>query len=346
MNAEMKKLKGKALTVRGPVDPEALGGVLMHEHLHSDVYRWETGEFITREQPATPERRQYLLREAVPHLRRLREFGCGGFVDTTPEPWRAWPDVYVEVAEAADVHIVLCCGFYREMELGTYWVKRPEDRIWPHVVQASVEELAEHCVRQIVEGIHGTEVRAGALKVGTSAAEMTPLETKTFRAAARAQKKTGVHLTTHCTRIGAETTQLRVIDAEGADLSRVVIGHAAVHLMDGDCRKICMEWMRRGVNFLPTNLGVRPDDRGECWRPLVGAIHEVFDAGLGDRLCLGLDSGYCSESCQFGPMTFLPPPPFVHMFTDTLPAFRRMGLTPQEETALIRANPQRIIPVQ
>mgnify|MGYP001072948866 CR=1 FL=1 len=137
---------------------------------------------------------------------------------------------------------------------------------------------------------------------------------------------------------------MKIFDDEGVELTRVVIGHTASHLMDPDCRKVCIEWMDRGANFLPTNLGIG-EDKGEKWQTLVDAIHEVFDAGHGDKLCLGLDSGYCSESGPFGPMTFLPPEPFLHMFTRTLPAFRKMGLIQEEERAIMIENPQRIIPV-
>ncbi len=338
--------KGKVVTVRGEVEPEALGAVLMHEHLHSDVYDWDKDRFITAEGPPSEQRREYLLREAVPLLRQCHDWGCHGYVEVTPAPWRAWPSLYVEVAQAADVHIVLCTGFYREMEVGTYWVKRPEDRIWPVVIDSTADELAELCTREILEGVHESGVHAGAIKVGTSAPEMTELEEKTFRAAARAQKATGVHVTTHCTKLGAETSQLRVFEAEGVDLNRVVIGHTQGHLMDRDCRKVCMDWMRRGANFLATNLGVSNEGAGQRWRPLVEAIREVFDAGLGEKLALGLDSGYCSESGAFGPMTFLPPAPFTHMFTHTLPCFRRLGLEEEAIAQIMVANPARILPVR
>ena len=45
-----------------------------------------------------------------------------------------------------------------------------------------MEQLAELCLRELTEGIHGTSVRAGAVKLGTSAAPMTELERKTFMA--------------------------------------------------------------------------------------------------------------------------------------------------------------------
>jgi phosphotriesterase-related protein len=335
------------MTARGPVDPSALGRVLMHEHLHSDIYRWASQEFVTAEAPATPERRAYLLREAVPHLKACHAYGCHAYCDVTMPPWRAWPDLYREVADAADFHIVVATGFYREMEIGKYWVKKPEDRIWPFVVSSSEEALAEFCTREILEGLHGTPLRAGVIKLGSSAAAMTELEQKTFRAGARAQKATGVHITTHCTALGGETSQLRLLDREGVDLRRVVIGHTASHLSDPQHRKVCLEWMARGANFLPTNLGIPPGDpSGRPWRGLIDGIHEAFDAGHGDKLVLGLDSGYCSESKEFGPMTFLPPPPWLHMFTHTLPAFRALGLLKAEEEMIMERNPQRILPVQ
>jgi phosphotriesterase-related protein len=338
---------GKVVTARGPVEPAALGRVMMHEHLHSDIYDWDRGVLISEEKPATAERREYLLRHAVPLLRACRDHGMQAYVDTTMPPWRAWPDLYAEVSQAADVHIVLCTGFYREVEQGTYWVKKPEDRIWPRVLNASMEDLAEYCVEEIAEGIHGTGVRAGAIKLASSQAPLTELETKCFKAGARAQAKTGVHITTHCTRVGAESSQLTLLSEEGVDLNRVVVGHTAAHLMNQPSRATCIEWMKRGAHFLPTNLGIRAaDPEGEAWRPLVDAIHAVFDAGCGDKLLLGLDSGYCSESKAFGPMTFLPPEPFLHMFTHTLPVFRALGLTPQEEDAMMLGNPQRVLPVR
>jgi predicted metal-dependent phosphotriesterase family hydrolase len=345
MTEQMKTLRGKVITVLGPVAPIALGKVLMHEHVCSDLYDWENHRLVVQEKP-NDKYMQYLMREAVPHLRKCGEYGCSGICDVTMPPWRAWPDVYQAVAREARTNIVLATGFYREIELGSYFVKTPEDQIWPYVRKAPVEELAEMCIREIVEGIHGSEVHAGCIKLGTSGPVMTETEAKTFRAGAIAQKATGVHITTHCTRIGAETAQLSFLDAEGVDLRRVVIGHAQGHLTDPNWRKVCLDWMRRGANFLSTNLGIKPQDPANRWQGLVDAIQQIFDAGHGDKLVLGLDSGYCSESGPLEPMRFLPPHPFLHMFTHTLPSLRQMGLTAEQEEAMMTVNPHRILPVQ
>jgi len=336
---------GKVITACGPVEPEALGRVTMHEHLHADIYDWDREKLILEEKPITEERRALLEKEAFPFLKRCTEHGCRTLVDVSPPPWRAWPTFYPEVTAATGMHIVLSTGAYREVEIGKYWVKTSEDVIWPTIRNSSVEELAELFTREIVEGIHGTDVRAGAIKLGTSAPELTAAETKAFRAAARAQKSTGVHITTHCTQKGAESSQLALLDEEGVDLARVVIGHTAGHLVDPERRAVCLDWMRRGASFLPTNLRIDGEEGPERWRPLVEAIHAVFDAGLGGHLVLGLDCAFGSESGPFQ-YVIIPPPPFLYMFTHTLPAFREMGLTPEEEEALMAANPARILPVR
>ena len=338
---DAREARGQVITVRGLVDPAELGKVLMHEHLHMDFYDWEADRPVREERP-NPARATYLRAHAVPLLKECRGHGCRAVCDVTMPPWRAWPDLYRDISGEADFHIVLATGFYREIELGTYFARTLEDQIWPLVRTAPVEALEDLCVHEILDGIHGTGVHAGVLKLGTSGAALTAAETKAFRAGARAQRRTGVLITTHCTVLGAESSQLTLLDAEGVDLSRVVVGHTHPHLSDARHRATCLEWMKRGARFMPTNLDVR---KPEVWADLVVAIHEVFQRGYGANLVLGLDSGYCSESGPFSPMTFLPEPPFLYMFTDVLPALRGLGLTPEEESVLLERNPRQLLAV-
>jgi phosphotriesterase-related protein len=337
----MAKDSGKVITACGAVEPAVLGKVLMHEHIHGDVWDSARDMLVDQERPMPPDRREFLLREALPWLKKLNDYGCHALVEVSVAPGRAWPTFLQELTRLSRTHIIQATGFYREVELGSYWATKPEYQIWPFVRQASVEELAEYCVREIVEGINGTGVRAGAIKLATSQPTMTEAEEKAFRAGAAAQKATGVHVTTHCTVRGAESSQLKLLQMEGVDLRRVVIGHTTWHLMNRVWAEICIDWMKRGANFLPTNLfffdpKVRPGHDKAAWQSLVDGINRVFDAGQGDKLVLGLDSGFGSEDKTF---KFLG-------FSHTLRAFREMGLTEQQEDIMIRLNPRRILPVQ
>ena len=119
------KDRGQVITARGPVAPDGLGKVMMHEHLQSDCYDWKKKRIIAEEKPDEA-RRQYLLKDAVPHLKACREHGCFAYCDVSMPPWRAWPTLYAEVSAASGVQIVISTGFYREVELNTYWAKSPE----------------------------------------------------------------------------------------------------------------------------------------------------------------------------------------------------------------------------
>lgn len=327
--------KGKVVTVRGEVEPEALGGVLMHEHVYCSCRDWEEG-------PTPPDRERLLMEYAVPNLRLLHESGCHAVMDATPRPWRASPDTYLRVAEAADLHLILSTGFYREMEVGSYWVENEAQAIWPVVRERSIEELAEMCVREITEGIHGSEVRPGVIKLGTSGAELTEAETKAFRAGAAAQQATGVSITTHCTAAGAHVSQLGLLADSGVDPARIVIGHTQSHLVNET--DTVREWMKRGATFLPTNL--RMDHNWELWADLVRVMRQLFDEGLGEHIVLGLDWAFDTEQGAFVGSSIMPPPPFRYMFTTTLPRFRKLGLEEPQIEQMLVANPARILPVQ
>jgi phosphotriesterase-related protein len=331
---------GKIMTVLGPVGLEAFDRVLMHEHLHCDFFDAASGLPVWEEKPSAG-RRDYLMAHAMPLLRECREkHGMTAYLDVTMPPWRGWPELYTEVSRASGVHIVMSTGFYREMELGYDWVDRPERQIWPFVRESPEEVLADMCIGELRSGIHGTGVRAGAIKLGTSQAPLTAAELKCFRAGARAQIATGALLTTHCTALGGESSQLAVLDAMGVDLNRVCIGHVAQHMTDPAHLKTLLAWMRRGASFLPTNLNA---SQPQFYRPLAEAIHRVFDAGLGDRLVVSLDHGYGGTGKGFAPVDYLPPPPFLYFFREVLPALREWGLSEAELDAMLRLNPRRLL---
>lgn len=81
----MKYLAGKVLTVTGPKEPSAIGRVMMHEHLHADMYDGATDRMVWEERPTSPARRELLLREAVPLLADCRRIHGMGSV-TRPCP--------------------------------------------------------------------------------------------------------------------------------------------------------------------------------------------------------------------------------------------------------------------
>lgn len=333
-----KNLAGKVMTVCGSIEPEEMGSVMMHEHIHGNC-------FTDDEEPTPPEQVVLLEKWSKPHLKRLHNFGCHTLVDCTTPPKRGWPDVYQNVTEFSGVHIVKCTGVYREIEIGTYYATDEHRAIWHFARRSSQEELEAFMLDEFENGMHGTGVRPGVIKLGSSDEEFTPTEAKAFRAGAAVWKETGVHITTHCGNRDCPRAHIDLLEKEGVDPRRVVIGHTQVYMVDYP-RKT-RELFKRGAVFCPTNL--RMDGDWDWIKNLVNSIRQLFQEGYGDNIVLGLDSyvgGSEVDPALYGPAEYLPPPPFVYMFDYTLPRFRKLGLEEEAIEQMMVINPKRIVPIQ
>lgn len=193
-------------TVLGPVAPEQLGVVAIHEHIGYGMPGCELDSRWWK----TPEQR---YEETVPKLRAFHEYGGGTFVDATGICNGRDIDYYKALSAKTGVHIVACTGFVGG------------DTALPFFARASVEYLAQQFVHEITAGIGDTGARAGAIKVGVSrGGRMTDLDKRIYRAAARAAVTTGAPILTHLA-IDAEPA-VQIFDEEGLTLDRVLFGHA------------------------------------------------------------------------------------------------------------------------
>src|SRR3972149_4651531 len=119
------------------------------------------------------------------------------------------------VAGDIPLNIIVATGLYTYNELPRYFQSRDAD------------VMAELFVRDITEGIQGTNVKAAILKCATHEPGVTRGVEKVLRAVARTHRRTGVPISTHThapTRRGLE--QQAIFEEEGVDLSRVIIGHS------------------------------------------------------------------------------------------------------------------------
>jgi phosphotriesterase-related protein len=336
---KVQGLAGKVMTIRGPVSPQMLGAVLMHEHLYFDLA-------AMKEEGQTPPERFELLRDyCAPHLKQLHTYGCHTVVDCSAMPGRAEPKVYQMLAEASDCHIVLATGFYREAApdesrpIGSGWLHRWLD---PRVVSADINAIADLMIEEFENGIRGSSVRPGIIKLASTKPTMTTGEEKAFRAGALAQRRTGLCITTHAIELGTAEAQLDLLESAGVNPSRVILGHAQRHIVETPW--VVRRCMDRGAVFLPTNL--RMDREFDYIRRLVNGIRRLFDGGYGDRLVLGLDWSFCNTAGPFIPCSFMPPPPYVYLFQYALPRMRELGLEEGAIEQMLVQNPARLLPIQ
>ena len=308
-------------SVSGPLDTSRLGLTLMHEH-------------IMVQSPGVKDNfpvydRKAEITSAVKKLKDAMSRGVGTFVDLTPGHWRDIPFVK-EVVKGSGAQVIVATGLYWEV---------------PHYfgVQSgrSVEFIADFFVRDIEEGIMDTGVKAGIIKCAADEPGVTPEVERVLKASAQAHRRTGVPISTH-THAASEVglKQQDVFDGEGADLSRIVIGHCGDSENTAYLRKICDRGSYIGMDRFGIDLFLPTPQR-------VATIAKMCELGYAEKMVLSHDA-----SCYFDwadatiLANALPRWNFNHIPDDVVPALRQAGVTDAQITTMTVDNPRRIFEKQ
>ena len=306
-------------TVLGRVDPDELGWILPHEHTAIALWhianRWDYWE---------------LRRDEAVIVEELATFvGAGGsaIVDLTLPGVGRDPEWLVRVSRATGLHVVMGSGWYRD---AYYPVEALIDR-------RSVDDLADEIVREATVGVGESGVRAGIIgEIGTDKPWLSAREERVHRAAARAARRTGLSITTHAVQSTVGLDQLSVFEEEGADLSRVVIGHAdsnpslAYHLAIVE-RGATVEFDFLGMTFTPL------ERHGEG--RIVESICELLGHGKVGQVLMSQDVCHDSQLTRYGGNGY------TYLAETFLPRLRAAGVSEDEIRAMTVDNPRRLLTI-
>jgi phosphotriesterase-related protein len=303
-------------TARGPVETAQLGPTLMHEHV------------VTRS-PGVQENwphlwdRNSILDLAERKLADLYRRGIRSLVDLTTVDLGRDIDLIAAVARRSQVHIIVATG--------VWWM--PQRYFSAHGVDA----VADLFIRDITQGIASSGVKAAIIKCATDTAGVTPVIDNVLRASARAQKATGVPISTHTWAAGRTGEMQQAIFAqEGVDLSRVIIGHSG----DSEDLGYLRGMMERGStigmdrfgleNFLPTAKRVE-------------VVARLCAEGYAGKMVLSHDANCWTDMLsEEGKRKTRPLWHYNHISDDILPALRQAGVKEDQIDQMMVRNPRAI----
>ena len=310
-------------TVLGPVDPPALGFTLPHEHTAIALWhvpnRWDYWE-LTRDEPIVSA-----------ELVRYRDAGGTALADLTLPGVGRDPAWLVRLARATGLHIVMACGWYRE----AYY---PAEAL---IDRRSVDDLADELVREAEEGIAvaglDVTVKPGIIgEIGTDKPWLSAREERVHRAVARASRRTGLAISTHAVMSPVGLAQLDVFEAEGADPSRVVIGHADSYPV----LEHYLEIIRRGASIEFDFLGMTFTPQERHGEPrVIDLLLELLSRGHADRVLLSQDVCHNQQLRHFDGNGY------TYLQETFLPRLRARGVSAAEIDHLTIANPTRILAI-
>ena len=320
---------GMVQTLRGPVASDELGPVLIHEHI------FVRNRDLEVDLPDAEWDHVAAVETAIRGLTELHGLGIRTVVDLTVPGLGRDLGLLAEVAERAPVNLVASTGWYTPNVLPTFFQFHGPGR--------SIDEpdpLIDLFVRDITEGIAGTGVRAGMLKVMTDVDGITPDVERVMSAAAVAHGKTGVPITTHshpASRNGL--AQQAFLGERGVPLERIVIGHSG----DTDDLEYLRQLMENGSTIGMDRFGmehVLSDARR------VQTVVALVEQGYADRMVLSHDAAFYSHVTP--PSWRAERAPRWRMDTvarHIIPALREAGVSNDQIDQMMVENPRRLLEV-
>lgn len=312
-------------TIRGPIDSSALGRVLVHEHvflMNAEYTQNYRPDFLEDKTPAA----------AAAKLNSLKAAGIDTIIDLTVLGLGRHIPALAKVAAQTSVNIIVSTGAYTFDE-----VPGPFAFYGPGLLCDAPEPMIDHFVKDILEGIAGTGIKASELKCAIDMPGLTPGVERIMRAVARTHQVTGTPITVH-TAARAETGLIvqRVLAEEGVNLEDVIIGHCGDtddldYLMKLADKGSILGMDRFGINFNVTT------------QARVKTIVAMLQRGYADHLTLSHD---CACWSDFFPTVqaynaAMPEHNYLHISHQVIPALLEAGVTQAQIDRMFIDNPRR-----
>ncbi|WSB37253.1 phosphotriesterase [Streptomyces scopuliridis] len=246
-------------TVLGEVDPAELGICDAHDHL------FLRSPMLPGQELADPD-------AAAGRLREFRALGGRAVVQWTPYGMGRRPAELAALSRAERVHVVAATGLHQAAHY---------DRA---TLRSAGEDPAELFVTEMTDGIAGTGVRAGLIKVAGAFHGIDAHARRTMGAAARAHHRTGAPIAVH---LELGTGALDVLDLLCGELEvppeRVILGH-----LGRSPDQVIQRMAAESGAYLAFD-GPSRAHHATDWR-LPEQLAVLAVAGFGDRLLLGGDT--------------------------------------------------------
>ena len=254
---------------------------------------------------------------ALPHLKRIKELRCQTLVECTPAYIGRDPELLKRLATATGLNVLTNTGYYGASQ-NKYL---PE-----HALKESPDQLAQRWIREAKEGIEGTGIRPGFMKIGVDAGPLSDIHRKLVRAAARAHWATGLTIAAHTGNGVAALEEMGALQEEGLKGEAFIWVHAQSE-SNPDLHARAAE-LGAWVEF----DGIGPNSIDQHLR----LVRNMRERGLFNRVLLSHDAGWYHVG-EPGGGNFRS---FETLFTTFVPALKGAGFTDSEINQLTVLNPR------
>ena len=307
-------------SVLGPMDTADLGFTLSHEHVivSSAGIQYVYPEFIDRAGS---------IERGIADLGQAYSEGLRTIIDVTTIDLGRDIRMLEQVSRESGVNIICATGTWRDIPR-VFWTSTPD-------------MIAPLYIREIVEGIENTGIKAGIIKVANDMGGVTEEGEIILRAAARAQIATDVPISTHTwapERVGEQ--QVAIFEDEGVDLNRVYVGHSN----DTTDTEYLIGLLEKGVWIGLDRYPGRKTELTPDWEGRTETAWKLIQAGWSHRIMLGHDwsvtLSIASQEMQEQRRQYNPDG-YLFITRRVIPRLKELGATDDDINNIFVDNPRR-----
>ncbi len=300
---------GIIMTVNGPIISSEMGVTLVHEHILVDfigadstnINRWNRPEVIKR---------------SLPFLKQIRDLSCESFIECTPDYLGRDPQLLKELSDLSGLHILTNTGYYGAMN----------NKFLPEqAFDQTADQLADIWTGEWENGIDGTGIKPGFIKIGVSREKLSEMHRKIVTAAARTHLRTGLTIAAHTGPAITAFEELEVLRNEGVSPEAFIWVHSQNETDPGkrvEAAKMGAWISLDGIN--DTNI-----------EEYVQMITQMKENNLLNKVLLSHDAGWYSPGEENGGEYR----GYNTLFEKLIPALREKNFLEKDINQLIVNNP-------
>lgn len=305
-------------TVLGKISPEGLGLTLMHEHIIWDPRGVET----KLDRPYSVEE---VTDTMAPYLLDLKGLGCRTLVEASPHGAGRDVRVLKACAERTGLNIITNCGMWDGGKHNGRYIPG-------NIKEKSINEIAAIWIQEFENGIEGTNIRPGFIKLALGdQGFISPLQEKFLRAAAKTSLATGLPIECHIGSATSAVNAVGIIEEEKLPLNRFIWIH--------------IDWS----NDYPTvsslaarGLWVEIDAISAFEEPYevqVSLLERLIQDGFLDRVLISQDAG----CYNVGETKVADLRSYNNIFTKFIPICKSKGIPDNAISEILAGNPAKVL---
>jgi phosphotriesterase-related protein len=202
--------ESRIITVTGEIPASEIGKTLHHEHLLVDFigadstgyHRWDKNEVVEK---------------VLPYLLEIKKLGYKTLVECTPAYLGRDPELMKMLSEKSGIQIITNTGYYSAV--GAKYI--PD-----HAFTETAEQLAARWIDEANNGIEGTGIYPGFIKIAVERKPLEEINRKVVEAACITHKSTGLVIMSHTGPALPAFQEIEILKQNGVHPSAFIWTHA------------------------------------------------------------------------------------------------------------------------